>query len=103
MKIQMTDKEALRLAEKLADDDKFRRALEKDPQRVLARFHIELEAGDLRKVVRLPSKARVKAAIRAAQRVTAREEKGFYDMLGFLFSIFPPVRRPAAKTLRKKK
>jgi len=103
MKIQMTDKEALRLAEKLANDDKFRRALEKDPQRVLARFHIELEARDLRKVARLPSKARVKAAIRAAEQVATREEVGHYDMIGFLFSVFPPLRRPAARTLRKKK
>ena len=102
MRIQLTDEAARQIAEQLAYDDGFREALQRDPRSALAPFHIELEEEDLRKVARLPSKTKVKEAIRAVEIVEQNEEKGNYDMIGFLFSVFPRPARPEAKTTRKK-
>jgi putative modified peptide len=103
MRIQINDEDAYRLADKLANDDDFRAALKANPGAVLAEFGIELEPGDDRKVRKLPSKTRVREAIRAVQKATEDEVQGGHDMLAFLFSVFPPVEKPPARSARKKK
>jgi hypothetical protein len=107
MRIQLTDEAARELAERLADDDAFREAVTADPRSALAPYHIELEDEDLRKVARLPPKEAVREAIRGVETAARDQEEGFFDMLAFLFSVFPrpslePAYRAPARSTRKK-
>lgn len=56
MKIDMTGSEYRSFLQKLANDDEFRAALEKDPVGTLAAHNIEVDPADLPDAIVLPSK-----------------------------------------------